>query len=136
MIEITAEPISPEVIIDRVKADESGCIVCYVGLIRETSRNRKVASVEYFDSDGKASSRLEDIADETRRKWQLNGIALCHRTGKLQVGDINLVIAISSGHRKEGFAACQYVIDRFKEKLPTDKKEAYADGSIYTEYRK
>ena len=49
------------------------------------------------------------------------------------MGDINLVVAIASAHRKEGFAACQHVIDRFKEKLPTDKRETYLDGSIWTE---
>lgn len=133
MVEITVEPISPEVIVNRVKGDKSGGVVTYVGLIRESSRDKKVASVEYRDSDGKAASRLEEIVNETNQKWQLNAIAICHRTGKLKVGDINLVVAIASAHRKEGFAACQYVIDRFKEKLPTDKRETYLDGSIWTE---
>jgi molybdopterin synthase catalytic subunit len=133
MVEITVEPISPEVIVNRVKGDKSGGVVTYVGLIRESSRDKKVASVEYRDSDGKAASRLEEIANETNQKWQLNAIAICHRTGRLKVGDINLVVAIASAHRKEGFAACQYVIDRFKEKLPTDKRETYLDGSIWTE---
>jgi len=133
MVEITAEPISPEVIINRVKGDKSGGVVTYVGLIRESSRDKKVASVEYCDSDGKAASRLEEIANETNQRWQLNAIAICHRTGRLKVGDINLVVAIASVHRKEGFAACQHVIDRFKEKLPTDKRETYQDGSIWTE---
>ncbi len=133
MVEITAEPISPEVIVNRVKGDKSGGVITYVGLIRESSRDKKVASVEYRDSDGKAASSLEEIANETNQKWQLNDIAICHRTGRLKVGDINLVVAIASAHRKEGFAACQYVIDRFKEKLPTDKRETYLDGSIWTE---
>lgn len=133
MVEITAEPISPEVIVNRVKGGKSGCVVTYVGLIRESSRDKKVASVEYRDSDGEAASRLEEITNETNQKWQLNAIAICHRTGRLKVGDINLVVAIASAHRKEGFAACQYVIDRFKEKLPTDKRETYLDGSIWTE---
>ena len=133
MVEITVEPISPEVIVNRVKGDKSGGVVTYVGLIRENSRDKKVASVEYCDSDGKAAGRLQEIVNETNQKWQLNAIAICHRTGRLKVGDINLVVAIASAHRKEGFAACQYVIDRFKEKLPTDKRETYLDGSIWTE---
>ena len=133
MVEITVEPISPEVIVNRVKGDKSGCVVTYVGLIRESSRDKKVASVEYCDSDGKAASRLVEIVNETNQQWQLSAIAICHRTGRLKVGDINLVVAIASAHRKEGFAACQYVIDRFKEKLPTDKRETYLDGSIWTE---
>jgi len=58
---------------------------------------------------------------------------MCHRIGKLKVGDINLVFAVASAHRQEGFAACQYAIDRFKQIIPTQKKETYQDGSIYVE---
>ncbi|GAH81870.1 unnamed protein product, partial [marine sediment metagenome] len=73
------------------------------------------------------------IASEIRQKWQLNSIAICHRIGKLEVGDINLVIAVAATHRQEGFAACQYAIDQFKQRLPTRKKETYQDGSIWLE---
>jgi molybdopterin synthase catalytic subunit len=52
-------------------------------------------------------------------------IAVSHRIGKLAVGDINLVVAVASAHRAEGFAACQYVIDQFKQRLPTRKTETY-----------
>ena len=133
MIEITAEPISPEITIDRVKGIHSGCAVSYTGLIRESCRGKRVASVEYSDPDGKAKDKLEAIAKEAGQKWQLNGIAICHRTGKLMVGEINLVVAIASTHRSEGFAACQYIIDRFKERLPTNKTENYLDGSVRSE---
>ena len=60
-------------------------------------------------------------------------MAICHRIGKLKVGDINLVIAVASTHRQEGFTACQYAIDRFKQIIPTQKKETYEDGSVWIE---
>ena len=132
MIEITDQPISPELIINRVKTDNSGCVVTYVGLIRDNSRGKAVLSVEYEDADKTAESGLRQIADEANRKWQLNNVAIYHRVGKLKVGDINLVVAIASAHRQEGLAACQYIIDRFKEKLPTRKRETYTDGIIYS----
>lgn len=130
MIEITDEPISPELIINRVKTSGSGCVVTYVGVIREHSRDRPVLSVEYKD-DGGADNRLQKIASEATQKWTLENIAICHRVGKLEVGEINLVIAIASAHREEGFAACQFVIDRFKEVMPTHKTEVYQDGTIW-----
>ena len=133
VVEITERPISPEIIVSRVKTDESGCVVTYVGLIRQYSRGKKVLSVEYRDTEGKAENRLKKIASETRQKWQLSNIAICHRIGKLKVGDINLVIAVASAHRREGFAACQYAIDQFKQKMPTHKKETYQDGSTCIE---
>jgi molybdopterin synthase catalytic subunit len=133
MIEITEKPISPELVVSKVKTRGSGCVVTYVGLIREHSRGKRVLSVEYKDAKGKAEDKLREIADETTQKWLVENVAICHRTGKLNVGDINLVIAIAAAHRQEGFAACQHAIDRFKQIIPTQKRETYEDGSIWVE---
>ena len=133
MIEITQKPISPELVVNKIKTDSSGCVVTYVGLIREHSKDKQVLSVEYKDSEGMAANRLQGIASEIRQKWQINNLAICHRIGKLKVGDINLVVAVASAHRQEGFAACQYAIDQFKQRLPTQKRETYEDGSVWVE---
>jgi len=125
MIKITEKPISPELVINKVKTDSSGCVVTYVGLIRDYSQGKPVLSVEYEDTEGTAEKRLQEIAAEVRQRWQLENLAICHRVGKLKVGEINLVVAIAAAHRQEGFAACQYAIDRFKDVLPTKKKETY-----------
>jgi len=133
MIEITEKPISPELVVDKVRSDTSGCVVTYIGLIRNYSQGKRVLSVEYEDPEGTAENKLREIAGDIRKKWQLDNIAICHRIGKLKVGDINLVVAMASAHRQEGFAACQYAIDQFKEILPTKKRETYTDGSIWVE---
>ena len=133
MIEVTERPISPELVVNKIKTDSSGCVVTYVGLIRGYSQGKPVLSVEYKDAKGTAASELQEIASKIRQKWQINNLAICHRIGKLKVGDINLVVAIASAHRQEGFAACQYAIDQFKQKLPTQKRETYGDGSIWVE---
>jgi len=133
VIEITQKPISPESVVNKVKADSSGCVVAYIGLIRHYSRDKQVVSVEYEDARHKAKDRLQQIASEIGQKWQLNNVAICHRIGKLKVGEINLVVAIAAAHRQEGFAACQYAIDRFKEIMPTKKTETYTDGSLRVE---
>ena len=133
MIEVTEKPLSPERVINQVKNDGSGCVVTYVGLIRNYSNGKPVASVEYQDSEGNAWQKLQEIADEVRQRWQVEDIAISHRIGKLRVGEINLVVAVASAHRREGFAACQYTIDRFKEHLPTQKTETYQDGNTCVE---
>ena len=133
MIHITDKPISPEQVVNTVKTTGSGCVVTYVGLIRDNSRGKPVLSVEYEDADGNAENRLREIAKEIKQKWPVNNVAICHRVGRLAVGDINLVVAIAAGHREEGFAASQYAIDRFKHQLPTRKKETYQDGSFRVE---
>lgn len=132
MIEVNQNPISPERLIAAVKTAGSGCVVTYVGVIRDNSQGKKVASVSYHDLRGDAERKLQAIADNAKQKWPVENIAVSHRTGELKVGDINLVVAVSSAHRSEGFAACQYIIDEFKRKLPTSKKETYLNGN-YTE---
>jgi molybdopterin synthase catalytic subunit len=129
LLEVTRQPISPERVINLVKTDASGCVVSYVGLIRNSSRGKEVTSVEYEDTEGNATQRLGEITREIRQKWPIEKIAVWHRTGRLKVGDINFLVAVASAHRREGLAACSYAVDRFKELLPTRKTETYADGT-------
>jgi molybdopterin synthase catalytic subunit len=128
MVEITNDVIPIEEVINSVRNDASGGIISYIGLIRDNSYDKKVVSVEYGD-DGSAGARLQKIVDTAKEQWPVNDMAIVHRVGKLNVGDNNVVIAVSTGHRQEGFAACQYAIDKFKEQLPTSKKETYTDGT-------
>ncbi len=125
IIEITHTPLSPEKAISQAKTTGSGCVVTYVGLIRDNSQGRPVKSVEYRDLDGRAKDKLQEIAQEAQQRWNIENIAIYHRIGKLNVGDINLVVVVASAHRGEGFAACQYIIDHFKNRLPTQKEEIY-----------
>ena len=125
MIEITDKPISPDTVVNRAKTNGSGCVVTYVGVIRRHSQGKQVLSVEYQDVSGTAKDQLQQIADKANKKWQLENLAIVHRTGKLKVGDINIVVAVAAAHREDGFAACQFVIDQFKERLPTQKLETY-----------
>jgi molybdopterin synthase catalytic subunit len=131
MVKITGDVIDIEGVINSTRNEDSGGIIAYIGLIRNTSRGKPVLSVEYSDADGMAETKLQGIADAIKDKWPINDMAFVHRIGKLKVGDNNLVVAIAASHRQEGFAACQYAIDQFKEKLPTRKRETYLDGTYF-----
>jgi molybdopterin synthase catalytic subunit len=93
MIEITEVTISPDQVVNRAKTNSSGCVVTYVGLIRDHSQGKPVLSVEYEDSTGDAAAALRAIAGEAKRRWQVEDVAISHRVGKLEVGEINLVVA-------------------------------------------
>ena len=69
MIEITEKPISPELVVNKIKTDSSGCVVTYIGLIREYSQGKRVLSVEYKDTQRTAENELQEIASEIRQKW-------------------------------------------------------------------
>jgi molybdopterin synthase catalytic subunit len=131
MIRISDKPISPELVINQAKTPDSGCVVTYVGLIRDNSRGKPVLSVEYRDADSKSGERLNAIAEEIKAGFPVNNVVIFHRIGMLKVGDINLVVAVAASHRGEGIAAVQRAVDLFKERLPTAKKETYRDGSTW-----
>jgi molybdopterin synthase catalytic subunit len=131
MIQITDSPISPELVVSLAKTPDSGCVLAYIGLIRDNSRGKAVLSVEYADADGKAAEKLEKIAQEIKRKYPVKNIVIYHRNGVLKVGDVNLVVAVAAAHRTEALAAVAYAVDLFKEKLPTAKTETYLDGTIW-----
>ena len=131
MVKITSDVIDIKGVINSTRNEDSGGIIAYIGLIRNTSRGTPVLSVEYSDADGTAGAKLQGIVDAIRDKWPINDMAFVHRIGKLKVGDNNVVVAIAAAHRQEGFAACQYAIDQFKEELPTYKKETYLDGTCF-----
>lgn len=131
MIEITERPLAPESVIAKVPSSHCGCVVTYIGLIRDYSEGKPVLSVEYRDPNEEAKASLQKIADDAKQRWPIDNMAISHRIGNLSVGEINLVIAVASAHRHEGFNACQYAVDQFKQKLPTRKKETYQDGRVH-----
>ena len=129
MIAVTSETLSPEEVVRATKTDDSGCVCTYVGLIRDNNRDKMVEYVEYSDKGTESVKVLQSIVDEAREKYPVNEMSLVHRTGKLKVDDINLVIAVAAGHRKEAFEACAFAVDEFKARRPTDKTEKYLDGT-------
>jgi molybdopterin synthase catalytic subunit len=129
MIAVTSETLSPEEVVRATKTADSGCVCTYVGLIRDNNRDKMVEYVEYSDKGTESVKVLQSIVDEAREKYPVNEMSLVHRTGKLKVGDINLVIAVAAGHRKEAFEACAFAVDEFKARRPTDKTEKYLDGT-------
>ncbi len=128
---ICREPLSPDEVVNLVRTRDSGCVVTYVGLIRDTSRGRAVRSVTYRDPRGTAESGLMAIIGEAMKRFPLNAMAMYHRIGVLEVNDINLVVAIGAGHRGEGLDACRFAVDEFKARLPTEKTETYTDGTTF-----
>lgn len=115
-IEITQDPLLPEEAINNVRGDSYGCVVTFTGLVRDlSSSGEKVHFLDYDISCIEVAQReLQRIAEEIKVRWQLEDIAIHHRMGRLEVGEITLVVAIAAPHRKEAFEACQYFLDCFK----------------------
>jgi len=126
MIEITSNSISPELVINSVKKDDYGAIVAFIGTVRNTCKNgNRVTALEIKRYSIDAETKLHKMASEVHQKWQLQDIAICRRIGKLEVGEIALVVAVASPRRQKAFQACEYIIDRIKQGEITTEKDIY-----------
>ena len=133
MIEVTESPLSLEAIINEVRREDYGAVVSFMGTVRALSQGKKVLSLEYEAYKEMVEKKLQEIIGEISKKWQLQDIAICHRIGKLKVGEIAVVIAVAAPHRRGAFDACQYAINRLKEIAPIWKREIYEDGKCWVE---
>lgn len=119
MFEVRQNPIEAHSPIDRLKRETSGAVVSFIGSVRGYSANgKRVLFVEAEDDGGVVEGELEKVASEIQGRWQLEDVALCHRIGRIGVGETILVVAVAAAHRQEAFAACQYAVDRIKERVP------------------
>ena len=131
LFEVTAEPLSVDALVRAVLTDGDGAVVTFVGTVRDNTDGRRVIALEYEAYGEMAVSEMRLIGAEMMRKHGLHGIAMRHRTGKLQIGEISVVIAASSSHRAEAFAACSEALDLLKERVPVWKKEYFEDGEVW-----
>jgi molybdopterin synthase catalytic subunit len=76
---------------------------------------------------------MRRIAAEATERWPLSDVAMQHRTGRLEIGETSLLIAVSSPHREEAFEACHHLVDRFKKVVPIWKKEVWEGGEVWIE---
>lgn len=128
--EITSEEISADEIVARLSTPRIGAVTTFVGIVRGTTDGREVQWLEYEAYTGMAEETLRRIGDEIHTRWQaIEQVAIIHRVGRLAVGEVSVVIALSSAHRADTFDALHYAIDRLKEIVPIWKKETGADGS-------
>lgn len=132
MIDITNHELDPAAITARVQKGYNGAVVTFLGTTRDQTGDRKVLYLEYEAYRPMADKKLEEVADEIRRQWaSVQDVAISHRLGRLEIGDISLVVAVASPHRKDAFEACQYSIDRVKQIVPIWKKEFFEGGEVW-----
>jgi molybdopterin synthase catalytic subunit len=129
LFEITSDPLSVDALVQTVLTSGDGAVVTFVGTVRDNNEGRAVITLEYEAYGDMAEAEMERIGREMVEKWGLHGIAMRHRVGKLAVGEISVVIAASSPHRREAFEACSEALDLLKERVPVWKKEYYEDGT-------
>lgn len=114
-----------------VQAPDAGGTVVFIGTVRNRTQAKTVVRLEFEAYAPMAVSEMQKIAAQALERFAVRKIALHHRTGMLDIGDIPVVIAVSAAHRAAAFEACQYCIDTLKQTVPIWKKEVFEDGESW-----
>jgi molybdopterin synthase catalytic subunit len=136
MIQITREPLdrlAVDAIVRSVWHAGAGGIVTFEGTVRDHARGKRVRYLEYDAYPEMAEQEMAKIAAEVERRWQTDRVALVHRIGRLEIGEVSVVVAVACPHRAEAFEACRYAIDTLKSTVPIWKKEVAEDGEEWVE---
>ncbi len=129
-VAITFAPLSLVQVYELADDRANGAIVVMSGMVRNNTEGRAVVALEYQAYEPMALVVFKQIAAQIRQRWSdITRIVIHHRTGKLAVGEISVLVAVGSPHRGEAFAAGQYAIDTLKHNAPIWKKEHWQDGS-------
>ena len=127
-IKVESTPLSEQACMDYVADDAAGGTTVFIGTVRNQTKGKRVQRLEFEAYIPMAEKEMRKIAEAVEEKWNALKIAIHHRVGILQVGEIPVIIAVSTPHRKAAFEACEYAIDTLKETVPIWKKEIFEDG--------
>jgi len=125
---LSADPLSLDAVVDEVRSERAGAIATFVGTTRVESRGRTVEHLEYEAYEGMAEQVMAEIVGRLKERYDVCDIAIHHRTGRVDIGEPSVVIAVSAPHRQDALAACKDAIDTLKEHVPLWKKEVYEGG--------
>ena len=130
MIGLSAAALDPEALVRAVRSDAHGAVVTFLGTTRETSPGdpRPVVALEYEAYESMAVAVMKEIAAETRERFGPLGIAMVHRTGRVNLGEPSVAVVVAAPHRGRAFEACRYAIDALKSRVAVWKREIYRDG--------
>jgi MoaE-MoaD fusion protein len=133
LFELTIDPLDARRLEAAVAHKGAGAICTFTGIVRDSSRGRSVTHLDYEAYAEMATAQMRKIGDEIAEQWPEARVAMAHRTGRLEIGEASVVVAVSCPHRAEAIAACKWGIDRLKESVPIWKKEHAADGTYWIE---
>ena len=130
---VSDQPLDAAAVVARVSGPGMGGLVTFAGAVRDQARGRNIRHLEYEAYPGMAEREMEKIVREAGTRWPGVRLAMSHRVGHLEIGDLAVVVAAAAPHRAEAFAACRFAIDTLKQTVPIWKKEFATDGEYWVD---
>jgi molybdopterin converting factor subunit 1 len=131
--ELTTNTIDVGEVARRVVLPDCGATVTLDGYAREWTRDRRTLYLVYEAYAPMALRELQRLGQQAHEKFDIAHIGIVHRTGRLDIGETSVVIAVSAPHRRAAFEACEWAIRELKRTVPIWKKEVFADGEVWVE---
>jgi molybdopterin synthase catalytic subunit len=128
LFELHDDEVSLDAVVREVQSDKAGAIATFTGTVRDNARGRSVQYLDYEAYEGMAEQMMADLAASLKAKYDIEEVAIHHRTGRVEIGEPSVVIAVSGAHRQDALAACKEAIDTLKGTVPLWKKEVYEGG--------
>ena len=129
MIALTDVPIDYHALTESVRSPQSGAVVLFLGTVRELTEGRRTVALDYEGYPKMAEAKLAELEAAARSRWPLDRVAIVHRLGHLELGDISVAVAVRCPHRKQAIEAGQFLIDELKVQVPIWKQENWEDGT-------
>src|SRR6185295_18110697 len=133
MIRLQVEAIRVEELVAHVSSGEDGASALFLGTVRVRNRGRRVLWLEYEAFEEMARSEMERIERAAIEHHGASAVALVHRTGRLEISEISVGVAVAAPHRAEALEACRFAIDTLKRSVPIWKKEVFEGGQVWIE---
>ena len=130
-IVVTEKELSPSTCEELIADEKAGGHVVFIGTVRNHTSSKEVLFLEFEAYGSMAEKEMTKIAERAMNAYEVMHVVIHHRIGKLEIGDIPVVIAVAAAHRKAAFAACEFCIDQLKESVPIWKKEFFEDGEVW-----
>ena len=128
LVDLRDTPLDVSEVLAAVSDPAAGGVDVFVGVVRDHDRSKGVTGLEY-SAHPTALARLEEVADDVARRYDVLAVAAVHRVGRLEIGDAAVVVACAAAHRGEAFDACRALIDDLKATAPIWKHQRFTDGS-------
>jgi molybdopterin synthase catalytic subunit len=125
--------IETDTVLATIKRAEDGAAVVFEGVVRSQTRGRKTLYLLYEAYEAMALSQMEELAKQAMKQFQIREVAVVHRLGRLEIGEISVLIVVASAHRAAAFDASRWLIDTLKRTVPIWKKEYFEDGAVWAD---
>ena len=131
MIRLQEQAIRLEELIKAVREDRHGAVAIFLGTVRDHNIGRKVLYLEYEAYRPMAVREMARIRNQALERFDVEGMAIAHRTGRVEIGEASVAVVVTSAHRAAAMEACRYAIDTLKETVPIWKKEFFEGGEAW-----